>query len=136
MEHVIIDISAYSRQQLGVIVRNILNQLLPAITQEIRQRGVAVRRECYLIRLGPHLHADQGDEYVQRHIQLQTHRHIPSRILHRDFAVSRYAERSSQVESVLINLSVSLCQRERRIYRTTPRRRPRSLVCGDIKGPN
>lgn len=64
MEHAIIAASAYSRQQLGVIIRNILNQLLPAVTQEIRQCSVAIWRECYLVRFGPHLHADQGDEYV------------------------------------------------------------------------
>lgn len=80
-------VSAHLRQQLGVIIGNVLNQLLPAVTQEIRQRGVAVWRECYLVRLRPHLHADQGDEYVQRHIQLQIHRDIASHILHRDFAV-------------------------------------------------
>lgn len=46
------------RQQLGVIVRHVLDQLLPPVPKEIREGGVPVWRQRYFIRVRPNLHPD------------------------------------------------------------------------------
>lgn len=46
------------RQQLGVIIRHVLHQLLPSVPKEIREGGVPVWRQRYFIRVGPNLHPD------------------------------------------------------------------------------
>ena len=66
---------SHSREQLGVVVGHRRHQLLSSVVQEAGERGVPVLRECDLVKLCPHLHTDQGDEDVQRRVQLrQTYR--------------------------------------------------------------
>jgi len=59
------------REKLSIVVGVFFGQFSSPVVQEIGQSGVSVGGDADFIVVRPHDDSDQGDEYVQRRIQLR-----------------------------------------------------------------
>ena len=62
-------IKLYPRQQLGIVIRMLLDQPLPPVVQEICERCIRISTECYLIIFTPDYHTHQSYVDVERGVQ-------------------------------------------------------------------